>query len=385
MGRVFIFGAGSSRAVCSTAPLNNELLPGVLQLRGALVTKRVKQLNQFIRKFYSLPEGTLPRLEDMLSQLDLAISEGRPLSPEYTLQKLRELRENLILAVAELLRRRLGQTSAHPAVDTSAFFRTLVSDDSIVSLNYDIILDNALLRYRRSSKVKGINYGIGIRYAFDIDGEILCGRHRYPEALIDPPIYKPHGSLNWLYCPVCGKLDVTRTDRFTGGKAVPFLLDDQRPKCWDCFGPYEALIITPTLFKAYNNSLLLDVWREIETRLSVADEVLFIGYSLPDADIHLRCMLSRAIFRNRSRALVNGPTIRVIGLEREHTEPQDYYRRTASDTHRRYMSLFGEVDYDPTGFEGYVGRGCRTFHQNESLTNQRETGGLPGTLKSEDE
>jgi hypothetical protein len=49
------------------------------------------------------------------------------------------------------------------------------------------------------------------------------------------------------------------------------------------------------------NILLREVWREAEVKVSKADEVVFIGYSLPDADILLRCLLQHGLMRNRNR------------------------------------------------------------------------------------
>ena len=315
------------------------------------------QLKKFIKEFYGLPGERLPGLEDVLSQLDLAINEGRPLSAEYSLQKLRELRESLVFGMAELLAVRLGSTSSRTPLNLPRFFSGLSADDCIVSLNYDIILDNALLNMGGGDPGQGINYGIDVRYAVGKSGDNWYSTP-YPKMLLKPPLYKPHGSLNWVYCPICGKLDVTREL-----KGVAYLFADERLKCEVCTGHFEALIITPTLFKTYSNSLLLDVWREVENRLSFADEIIFVGYSLPDADIQLRCLLARAIFRNRSRRKQSGTDLnfRVIGWERG--RPEDYYKEEPSETHQRYLRLFGEVDYDPTGFEGYIGRGCRTFKQ----------------------
>ena len=50
-----------------------------------------------------------------------------------------------------------------------------------------------------------------------------------------------------------------------------------------------------------DNILLREVWRQAEVKVSKADEVVFIGYSLPDADILLRCLLQHGLMRNRNR------------------------------------------------------------------------------------
>src|SRR5947207_2803724 len=100
------------------------------------------------------------------------------------------------------------------------------------------------------------------------------------------PLYKPHGSLNWLYCRACQKLDVT-----AGIKSVHYIFCDPALVCPECHSRYEALIVAPTMFKSYSNLILAEIWRAVEDRLANAAEVVFIGYSLPDADVHLRCIL----------------------------------------------------------------------------------------------
>ncbi len=107
-------------------------------------------------------------------------------------------------------------------------------------------------------------------------------------------------------------------------------------------------IRSPTLLKTYDNILLREVWRQAEDKVSKADEVVFIGYSLPDADVQLRCMLRSALFRNRNRRHdIRGETstckIRVVD-----ESPTD------SETHKRYIKQFGDVEYHAGGFQGYL-------------------------------
>ena len=96
--------------------------------------------------------------------------------------------------------------------------------------------------------------------------------------------------------------------------------------------------------------MLREVWRRAEEKISRADEIVFIGYSLPDADAQLRCMLLRALFTNRNRqnneeGAAQKCKIHVVG-----NSP------SFSETHQRYISRFGEVEYHSKGFEGYLRR-----------------------------
>jgi hypothetical protein len=127
-------------------------------------------------------------------------------------------------------------------------------------------------------------------------------------------------------------------------------------KCKDCTTKYEPLIITPTLLKTYDNTLLRLIWREAEDKISKADEVVFVGYSMPDADMQLRCMFKRALYANRNRSHREGSgscCIRVIGNERRSNDQEG---NRGNDTEKRYRQLFGEIDYEPIGFKAYIER-----------------------------
>jgi hypothetical protein len=193
---------------------------------------------------------------------------------------------------------------------------------------------------------KLVDYGLSVRYALDKPDwprPIAYNLLERPQQNT-PPLYKLHGSLNWLYCPSCQQLDVT-----IGQKGVHYIYEEGRDfACPDCQGRYDPLIITPTLLKTYDNILLREVWRRAEDKVSKADEVVFIGYSLPDADVLLRCMLKRALFRNRNRqSEVRGRTgtyeISVVGNSPPYNE-----------THERYIKQFGRVEYHADGFKGYI-------------------------------
>jgi hypothetical protein len=290
-----------------------------------------------------------------LSQLDLALNEGRPLSSTYTVDRIRDLRDGLVYGIAEVLRTSLGRD--HPSDDKvlpwlNKFVSRLKPDDTVVSLNYDIVIDNTLLNFGRP-----VNYGVPIRSGME---RPLAGHWRWePYRLLGDscPLYKPHGALNWLFRRACQKLDVT-----AGMKSTHYIFSDPALICPECDSCYEALIVAPTMFKSYSNLILAEIWRAVEDRLANTGEVVFVGYSLPDADVHLRCILMRALFRNRKRASSHGaPVVRVIGYD---DGPPEQYSGMPNPTHLRYQRLFGEVDFDPTGFVSYLQRDCTTFSQH---------------------
>lgn len=355
MGTVYILGAGATKALARNAPLNDDLLREALDLWESDIARRMGEVRKFIFDFYHSAEHDLPALEDVLSQLDLALNEGRPLSSTYTVDKIREVRDGLVYGIAEVLRTSLERD--HPSdheVSPSLhqFVSRLGPEDSVVSLNYDIVIDNTFLRVGPR-----VNYGVPVRNGMDRPEAGKWRWERYRLFGESSPLYKPHGSLNWLFCRTCQKLDVT-----AGMKSTHYIFSDPALTCSECESRYEALIVAPTMFKSYSNLVLGEIWRAVEDRLGSAAEVVFIGYSLPDADVHLRCILMRALFKNRKRATSNrAPVVRVVGYDDRAAE--DYYSGPPNATHTRYLRLFGELDFDPTGFVSYLRREGRTINQ----------------------
>lgn len=61
-------------------------------------------------------------------------------------------------------------------------------------------------------------------------------------------------------------------------------------------------MIAPSYIKDYGNAHLGSVWRHAMTQLLNADRWVFIGYSLPADDYHIRGILLRALRANIERS-----------------------------------------------------------------------------------
>ena len=111
-------------------------------------------------------------------------------------------------------------------------------------------------------------------------------------------------------------------------------LKKQAQECPECGGTrYEPVIVTPTFLKSYDNPFIKDIWRAIEAELRRAERITFIGYSLPDADIMLRTMFSRAWYQAKC-------PVTVVNSD--------------SQSKSNYERLFGHVRFIGKGFRQYV-------------------------------
>jgi hypothetical protein len=299
----------------------------------------------------SASRNDYPSLTLLLSILDLSIERNRPLpqrKPEFPkgigrqeLTRIRATIEYIIFAVLDYhFRKPIGRAYRNllssPFVDPEA-------GPKAISLNYDIILDNLMCEVaQRHSAEATPDYGCDIRT------EAYTKRtERYGKLL------KLHGSLNWMYCPGCQRLDLgmsasgkTIADSSLLRELYDFKKLDQHFLCSEdscdecqckfCGTPLRAVMITPSFAKDYRNPHIQRVWYEAEWMLRESTRAYIIGYSLPNDDLDVIHLLRRGL----EHLAPNDITVVTHGLD-------DAIRR-------RYWSLFGpQINFETGGFEAW--------------------------------
>lgn len=198
---------------------------------------------------------------------------------------------------------------------------------SFFSLNYDILLDNALLKLSDNYP----NFWTDVDYAIQFRNE---GDDWRPPRKEKVYLLKLHGSLNWLYCPTCNSIKITPKDKgvmkiYTHSEICEKDKSNQR-----------ALIIPPTWQKVYDNPYLVSIWLKAEQLLRIANKVIFIGYSMPESDIHIKYLMKKSLYRNKQ------PFTEIVVIDREGKDQN-------SEEYLRYKRLFGQIQYHPVGFENF--------------------------------
>jgi hypothetical protein len=199
----------------------------------------------------------------------------------------------------------------------------LLEETAFLSMNYDVLLDRVI-----HSSVSHIpDYGI--------DGFYDPG----PEASSDEKerasvlILKLHGSLNWRACDNCHILRNLKEYVIWPGD-----------KCVDC-GEQAArpMLIRPTLLKDFRHRVWKDVWRRAGHVLAGASRWIFVGYSLPLADVWMLRLLAQS-------ARSGGIPPRQRNIVVVNTDPQ---------VKQRFSLLFPGVDFCEMDFgawtDSYVG------------------------------
>jgi SIR2-like domain len=350
---VIIFGGGASKE--DGAPLQKDLFTTYFDLAAAHALPPTaalinSELASFFRAFFGIetpPTKPYPTFEEALGIIELALQNAESLrgfpasSNEPHLQR---LRDHLIFLICLLLERKL-QTS--PPLHHNALLRQLyesgeLPNTTFLSFNYDILLDNALTDARNRC---GYDLDYGIDFA---NFEFLAGDANE----WDPPqrdrsllLLKLHGSLNWLHCPTC--VDLTLTPKEKG--AAWILTDPANARCRRCGTLAVPLVIPPTYFKAMSNFHLRAVWRHAEKKLTHANRLVFCGYSLPDADMHVKYVLKRAE--------VNRGTTPDVYILNNHRGKKKSRKEDEEERYRRLFSDHNRVRFTTYSFKDLCSRG----------------------------
>jgi hypothetical protein len=329
--RVFFFGAGASKE-------EGGLLTSQL-LFESLKNRDVKQefsdlVKDFLRDLFFVEdvnniasEEDLPEFEELLTIVDLSLLKKEEFSTKWNNAALIKLREALIYCMARILEIKLRPPETedryqecHKTLVRKIFDKgSRIGENSFISLNYDILLDNAILNMHPE---------IHTDYAIDFRNFTPPDPDRKTKLL------KLHGSLNWALCPVCNSLWIK-----LGGKIADKIISE-RIKCERDQAVQQTLLVPPTWLKEYNNPHLAKIWLEAEYLLQKANAVYFIGYSLPQSDYHIKYLLKKAL-------LQRNPNSRIIVVTSTDNEE-------GSDLHKRYRRFFGPIDYRPIGFRQFV-------------------------------
>jgi hypothetical protein len=325
---------------------------------GQQVLKRMsKDLARFFKDFFGIEPGrrqrgknTFPTFEEVLGIVELALQRSesfRGYGLSATSPRLQTLRENLIFLICIILARRLQHKGTlHGRLLNSLNAAGELQSTKFISLNYDILIDNALTDAR-----KKFDYDLDYGVHFANFDRVAAGEDDWQEPRRDRSLqlFKLHGSLNWLYCPTC--VGLTLTPKRKG--AIELIYSPEDARCEVCTTAAVPIVIPPTFFKVMSNIYLQQIWRGAERALMEADRIIFCGYSLPDADVHLKYMFKR-VEVNR----VSTPEVFVIN---NHKGKRAAQKR---EEEARYIRLFNDpkkIHYTRLSFERFCARGTRAL------------------------
>lgn len=346
-----VFGAGAS-----IPPLRSqqELVRDILSTTNE---PRISSAQKYLRRTFpgliktSIPNNSI-RFEDIVGPLEIAESEeywyhfgghkflpkkrvlvtnkevldsldtwvAIALDPECVPKPPGSKKPDYALKQQEFLKFYAPSESATLSYAKLVYFlkKTKLLDKTVfLSMNYDILLDRVLY----ASETHAPDYKIDAFY--DVPEPFPSKKQPSGVRLL-----KLHGSLNWRACDRCHVLR-----NLKGFVAWP------NSKCVDCESEAaRPMLIRPTLLKDFRHRVWQDVWREAGHVLASASKWVFVGYSLPMADVWMLRLLAQSAMSwhitpvKRSITVVN----------------------TDADVMQRFTLLFPNAEFRNQSFDAWV-------------------------------
>ena len=320
------------------APASNKLLIDAFNELNS--NERLERIKDFLKDFYlndCSDESLIPTFEEILSIIDISLQKREQFSDKWNYNKLTNLRDDLIYCICSVLNEKLStENILHRELIDKLFSNEKWQNYNFISLNYDILLDNALMMLGDDNYMWNTNLAdpIDLDYGIKFRNEGLDWRKPGKRKV---PLLKLHGSLNWLYCPTCNSIKINPYDK----RRIMNVFTNSIP-CEKDLSNQNMLIIPPTWQKVYDNPYFVQIWLMGERILQKASKIFIIGYSMPESDMNVRYLMKKSLFRGNGE---KHPEVIIIDKKGKDED---------SDSYKRYKRLFGEINYQPIGFKNYV-------------------------------
>jgi len=349
---VYFLGAGASKSF--GYPLTGEIIPMIMerlikhdlfQISNSRKTKsEIKQEKNLLSYLYLLYPGlngkkkfddinSIPNITEILSLVDHFCFYNIPPHPKIADDTLTYFRNLLNRAVGELLLEidNLPYSNEEKAL-LSKFFNPIrnekrSSNVTLITSNYDLIVDREFKNQLRQNRV---DYGISYRNV--TSSELV---YRNPDPLFS--YYKLHGSLNWAKCDLCGQYYINPEGSIIHQCFKEALLDENTCICSKNLR-LKSVLVTPSLVRDIRDANLLQIWKCALEKIRTADQLIFIGYSLPPEDLALKSIIIRGVNgRSKERPL------EVIVVQQ------------GDAAKNNYINLFGKnIQYHSRGLQEYL-------------------------------
>ena len=313
---VFILGAGASYSHSNKEfPLINDIFKVAKQLH---VTSCKDDINK-IKPFFECVDLYIKKklnknilnirqkldIEDILTNLEIDIEK----TESNDLQIVKDRIIKIILITFFILTRKSDYYKKNS--EYFLFFDRLKDNDTIITYNWDLLLDNILDRKKIISSIENKNLR-------QVENDVL--KKQYQRMLTHLSAYrdlswdrtgapyekyhskgyylKLHGSIDWLYCP--------NEDCGLYSKVFPIINIIGEYKCHECSSKMKHLIIPPILNKNYSSfPFVKKLWNIALEELQSANELVIWGYRLPPTDFYNRWLLRQKSEKLKKVSIIN--------------------------------------------------------------------------------
>lgn len=173
------------------------------------------------------------------------------------------------------------------ASSTKKLVQNLNAKDTVISFNYDCVLDHALRKHGAGKWATRHGYTFPSAYA--LEGAAAWDA--------DPPatastrsihLLKLHGSINWQLPPEGSAKPIKIKRRLHSQRGTP-----------------EFTVIPPVWNKnATNDPIFKELWRNAERAVRLAKHIAVVGFSFTPTDLHVESLFRVALAGGNLRTLV---------------------------------------------------------------------------------
>lgn len=306
MNKVFIIGAGASKGHTNgNFPVINEFFKvantlNILSDGGKKIKPGYEDLEKYVRENFNL--NILKKdinIEEVMTNLEIDIEK----SDSYELIILRN-------KIINIIRNTLNKLSEKPFCEDSEynlFYKMINNDDTILTYNWDLLLDNVLGReivvpdyskideFERKEKQQYKNMWENLTAVRDLKWSTEIPYVNYQS---EGYYLKLHGSIDWAYCP----------NRDCGLYSKVFAVNQLNKKhcCFECGSEVKYLIVPPVLNKDFRNiPFMKKVWNFARNEIRMADEIIIWGYSLPPTDFYSKWLFHQTKENLKAVSVIN--------------------------------------------------------------------------------
>lgn len=233
-------------------------------------------------------------IEDLFTSIEIELE--RKSSPKFV-----EIRQGLLRLIQRVLLGLEGKIKGHRG-HYDDLLNFLGQGDTIITFNWDILLDNKLGREKKLADFYREKYPTEVEFVrkqYDQFMDQLSARYGTTWASMgtNPPYenlittfgyyLKVHGSVDWSYCAneLCRNWY----------RVYPMLEPLKDYNCYECHEKVESLVVPPVLNKGYRQSpIIRRIWSLAAQEIRGATDLIIWGYSLPPTDFYSKWLLRQA-------------------------------------------------------------------------------------------
>lgn len=302
--RVYVLGAGSSIGH------SKGIFPSITKFFssakkfGLFSNDEFAELASYAKEVLGRDIKHKINIEDLFTHIEIELERSSS-------SRLLEIRQELFDLIQRVLTTAEGNISDNNG-EYQKFVSKLEKKDTIITFNWDLLLDNALNRATILDKLAEPDRADVAHYWQFIWHFSGLGEGTWKHISVQEPYHdwdpengyylKAHGSIDWFYC----LNESCRAFR----KVFPRPDPAKTYYCGECHEPLECLLIPPVLNKGYRQyPLIRRIWNVAAKELSSANELIIWGYSLPPTDFYSSWLLRQSREAQPQSLVIINPSV----------------------------------------------------------------------------